>query len=79
MRENFEIQEMNEVLKMDERITRKLLNDAMTRKLLNDSGADIDELAEDPGERIPREVLINLAADRAGSREGRLLARLLRD
>jgi hypothetical protein len=44
---------------------------------LNDSGANIDELAEDPGELIPREVVINLAADRAGGRTGRRLAALL--
>lgn len=53
-------------------------NEAMARKLLNDSGAGIDELAEDPGEVIPREVVINLAADRAGDRVGRKLAELLR-
>jgi len=41
---------------------------------LNDNGANIDELAEDPGKLIPREVVINLAADRAGGRIGRRLA-----
>ena len=49
-----------------------------TRKLLFDSGGNIDELAEDPGELIPREVVINLAADRAGGRIGRRLAALLK-
>ena len=48
----------------------KALNypEAWTRKLLNDSGANIDELAEDPGELIPREVVINMITDRAGKR-----------
>ena len=52
--------------------------EAMTRKLLVDAGADIDELAIDPDEFIPREVVINLAADRAADRIGRRLVELLR-
>ena len=48
-----------------------------TRKLLNDSGANIDELAEDPGELIPREIIINMIADRAGKRESYKLSELL--
>ena len=52
--------------------------EAMTRKLLVDAGADIDELTVDPDELIPREVVINLAADRAADRIGRRLVELLR-
>ena len=51
--------------------------ESMIRKLLNDSGADIDELAQDPGETVPREIVINLVADQAGNYVDRKLAELL--
>ena len=47
------------------------------RKLLKDAGADIDELATDRSERVPREVVIDVAAVRAGDRVGRILAEVL--
>ena len=68
MKRQYSILEISKCLKLPE---------SMTRKLLNDAGAGIDELAENLGEPIRREIVINLAADRAGTREGRLLAKLL--
>lgn len=68
--ETYTIGELAQVLKIGERATRQLLNDAGATPRL-------DEYTEDPGELVTRAQVIDLAADRAGSREGRLLAGLL--
>mgnify|MGYP005859623773 CR=1 FL=1 len=52
-------------------------NERTMRKLLNDVGADLDEYADDPDERVARDVAVALYALRAGDRVGRALARLL--
>ena len=58
-------------------------NERAARKLLNDAGADprldeYDEYAENPGELVTRQLVINLVAIRAGDIVGRRAARLLR-
>jgi len=65
---DFTIKQITDCLKIGERATRKLLNDA---------GAKLDEMTINPDELVSRETVINLLAIRAGSREGRLLAGLL--
>lgn len=69
MKKAFTIKEISECLKV---------NESMTRKLLNDSGLSINELSENPGEMVKREAVIDLYAYRAGTREGRLLSKMLR-
>lgn len=71
MREKFFIGEISAKLKINER---------MTRKLLNDAGVHVNELLIDPypDEEITRAQVIDLFVDRAGMREGRLLADLLK-
>lgn len=46
-------------------------------KLLNDAGGAFDEIEPDPSAFVPRLVMVDLFAIRAGGREGRLLADLL--
>jgi hypothetical protein len=55
-------------------------NERMARKLLNDAGADprLDEYINQPGETITRELLVDLLAMRAGDYVGRKVAELLR-
>ena len=65
----YRISEIMKVLKLGER---------STRKLLVDTGARIAELDQNPQETVTREDLIALWADRADTREGRLIASLLR-
>ena len=48
-------------------------------KLANDAGAGIWELEPDPNIEIPRGVLVELFALRAGDRVGRVIAELLRE
>lgn len=54
------------------------LNEPTLRKLLHDVGVEIDLEVSDPEERITQKDLVALLADRAGSREGELLAELIR-
>lgn len=53
-------------------------NERAARKLINTAGGALDEYKIDPGETITRELLIDLAAIRAGDRVGRKAAELLR-
>lgn len=55
-------------------------NERAARKMINDAGMTprLDEYKIEPGELIPRDVLIELLADNAGSRTGRKAAELLR-
>jgi hypothetical protein len=62
--------ELAQVLKINQRAVRKMLNDA-------GGGPRLDEYTEDPGETVTRSQVVDLFADRAGSREARLLAGLL--
>ncbi len=54
------------------------LDEPTLRKLLKDVGTEIDVNAENPQEAIIQKDLIALLADRAGSREGDLLAEFIR-
>lgn len=71
MKEKYTVGEIAAALKLDER---------MTRKLLNDAGTHVNELLIDPypEEEITRAQVVDLFVDRAGTREGRLLAGLLK-
>ena len=69
MENEFTIQELADCL---------LVPESMLRKMLNDAGANIDELANNPGELIPREKVINLIADHKSARVGIKLGELLR-
>lgn len=51
---------------------------AMAKMLNSDSGMALDELQPDPRAFIPRPVLVDLFAIRAGDRVGRKAAELLR-
>jgi len=53
------------------------LNESATRKLLIDAGANLAELDQDTGETVTRGDVIALAVDRANTREGRQLFKLL--
>ena len=53
-------------------------NERAARKMANDAGADVDEYKIDPGELIPRDVLITMLAENPGGRTGRKAAELLR-
>jgi len=65
----YKISEIMKVLKLGERSTRKLLVDA---------GTPIAELDTNPQETVTREAVVDLWADRVGTREQRLLSQLLR-
>lgn len=54
-------------------------NEQLMRKLLNDAGASprFNEYVDDPLERVPVQLAINLATLRAGDWVGEKLARLL--
>jgi len=54
------------------------LDEPTLRKLLVDVGVDLDKTALDPDETVTEKDLITLLADRAGSKEGDLLADFLR-
>lgn len=54
------------------------LDELTLRKLLKAVGIDIDIAVENPQETITQQELIPLLADRAGSREGDLLADFIR-
>ena len=54
------------------------LDEPTLRKLLVDVGVDLDKTARDPVETVTEKDLIVLLADRAGSKEGDLLADFLR-
>jgi len=54
------------------------LDETTLRKLLVDVGVDLDKTARDPNETVTEKDLIALLADRAGSKEGDLLADFLR-
>ncbi|MDT8382511.1 MAG: hypothetical protein RQ728_09710 [Brevefilum sp.] len=54
------------------------LDEPTLRKLLVDVGVDLDKTAQDPDEKVTERDLIDLLADRAGSKEGDLLADFLR-
>jgi len=53
------------------------LDEATIRQLFNQVGVDLETDANDPEETVTREDVIALLADRAGSREGDLLADFL--
>ena len=65
---SYRISELMKVLKLNERTVRKLLVDA---------GANLVELDQDTSERVTRQAVIDLWADRVGTREQRLLSQLL--
>lgn len=73
MQERFTIGELSE------RVTGG--NERAMRKLLNDAGANprLDEYTTDPGETVTRDLVITLAARRAGDRVGRKLGELLEE
>lgn len=54
------------------------LDESTLRKLLRDVGVEIDPEISDPQETITQKDLVALLADRAGSREGELLAAFIR-
>ena len=54
------------------------LNEAAVRKLFVDAGANLAELDQDTSEAVTKADVIALWHDRADTREGRLLADLLR-
>jgi signal transduction histidine kinase len=54
------------------------LDEPTLRQLLKDVGVEIDVGISDPEESITQKDLVALLADRAGSREGALLAELIR-
>jgi hypothetical protein len=54
------------------------LDEPTLRKLLVDVGVDLDKTTRDPKETVTEKDLITLLADRAGSKEGDLLADFLR-
>lgn len=54
------------------------LDESTLRKLLHDVGVEIDPEISDPQETITQKDLVALLADRAGSREGELLAAFIR-
>ncbi|HEY9121992.1 MAG TPA: hypothetical protein VIM80_03265 [Brevefilum sp.] len=54
------------------------LDEPTLRKLLVDVGVGLDKTARDPNETVTEKDLIALLADRAGSKEGDLLADFLR-
>ena len=54
------------------------LNESTLRKLLHDVGVEIDPNVSDPEKTITHKDLVVLLADRAGSREGELLAAFIR-
>ncbi len=53
------------------------LNETTVRKMFVDAGVELDENALNPNEQISRENIIDLLVDRASTREGRLLSKLL--
>jgi hypothetical protein len=59
-------------------MTKTELDEGILRKLLKDVGVDIDVNVKNPQETITQDDLIALLADRAGSREGDLLAEFIR-
>jgi hypothetical protein len=59
-------------------MTKTELDEDILRKLLKDVGVDIDVNVKNPQETITQDDLIALLADRAGSREGDLLAEFIR-
>jgi hypothetical protein len=63
--------------KISEIMAALKLNEASVRKLLVDTGAPIAELDQNTQEAVTREDVIALAFDRADTREGRLLSKLL--
>ena len=54
------------------------LDEPTLRKLLVDVGVDLDKTTQNPNETVNEKDLIALLADRAGSKEGDLLADFLR-
>lgn len=65
--------------KISEIVAGLKIPEVMVRKLLRDAGADIDELKSNPQETVTREAVIDLWADRVGTREQRLLSKLLKE
>ena len=65
----YKLSEMMSLLKLDEPIMRKLFKGV---------GVELDETVSNPDEIIIRKDVIALFADRAGSKEGKILADFLR-
>lgn len=63
---------------LSEVMTKLELDEATLRKLFSDVGVDLDLSISDPTATITRDDMISLLADRAGSREGDLIADILR-
>ena len=59
-------------------MTKTELSEPILRQLLKDVGVDIDVNVKNAQETITQDDLIALLADRAGSREGDLLAEFIR-
>ncbi len=64
--------------KLSEMISLLDLEEPIVRKLFKDVGVDLDVMVSNPEEIILRKDVIALFADRAGSKEGKLLADFLR-
>jgi hypothetical protein len=64
--------------KLSEMITLLELDEPIVRKLFKDVGVDLDVTAHNLDEIIFRKDVIALFADRAGSKEGKILADFLR-
>lgn len=64
--------------KLSEMITLLDLEEPTVRKLFKDVGVDLDLKISNPDEIILRKDVIALFADRAGSKEGKILANFLR-
>ena len=64
--------------KLSEMITLLDLEEPIVRKLFKDVGVDLDVKISNPDEIILRKDVVALFADRAGSKEGKLLADFLR-
>ena len=64
--------------KLSEMITILDLEEPIVRKLFKDVGVNLDVTVNNPDEIILRKDVIALFADRAGSKEGKILADFLR-
>jgi len=64
--------------KLFEMIALLELEEPIVRKLFKDVGVDLDTTANNPDDIILRKDVIALFADRAGSKEGKILADFLR-
>ena len=66
---DFKLSDLMELLQLDETTDRKMLKAA---------GSDLDERAHNPNVSITQEEVAALASDMSDTRQGRLLANLLK-